>query len=57
MKEKFLLILKDQKRKDNLLKAIEKYKRFKSLGKINITDSLNNSFTNGIEKIKMTKKY
>ena len=56
MKKKFLLTLKDSKRKDNLLKAIEKYKRFKSLGKINITDSLNNSFTNGIEQNKKRQK-
>ena len=59
MKENFLKTLKDSKRKDNLLKAIEKYKRFKSLGKMNIpdiTDSLNNSFTNGIDQNKKRQK-
>lgn len=48
MDENFIISIKDSKRKNNLLKAIERYKRFKSLGKLNIKDPLNNSFTYGI---------
>jgi hypothetical protein len=43
MDENFIISIKDSKRKDNLLKAIERYKRFKSLGKINIKDPLNSN--------------
>ena len=59
MKENFSKTLKDSKRKNYFFKAIEKYKRFKSLGKMNIpdiTDSLNNSFTNGINQNKKRQK-
>ena len=45
MKEKFIKNKKDSKRKDNLIKALEKYKRFKSLGKLDFKDSNSNSFT------------
>ena len=47
MDENFIKGMRDSKRKDNLMKAIEKYKRFKSLGKNNISN-LNNSFTLGL---------
>ncbi len=47
MDENFIKGMRDSKRKDNLMKAIEKYRRFKSLGKNNISN-LNNSFTLGL---------
>ena len=53
MNENFIRGIRDSKRKENLLKAIEKYKRYKSLGKKNNNDNndaLNNSFTFGIEQ-------
>ena len=56
MKSNFIKGIKNTKRKNNLLKAIEKYRRIKSLGKNN-NDILNNSFTFGFEKKKKTKKY
>ena len=49
MKENFIKNIKYPKRKENLIKALEKYKRFKSLGKLEIKDSNNNSFTLGKE--------
>ena len=44
MDEKFINGMKDSRRKDNLVKAIEKYKRFTLLGKNNI-NNIGDSFT------------
>ena len=49
LKDHFIKGMRDSKRKDSLLKAIEKYKRIKSLGKINVNNQLNNSFTSGLD--------
>ena len=46
LEEKFIKGIKSVKRKNNLLNAIEKYKRFKSFGKLNINNNLNNNFKN-----------
>ena len=56
MEVKFIRGMRDTKRKDSLIKAIEKYKRFKSLGKVNINDLLNNSFTLGCDQNKYRQK-
>ena len=42
----FINGIKSIKRKKNLMNAIEKYKRFKSLGKLTINNYLNNAFSN-----------
>ena len=41
----FINGIKNIKRKNNLMNAIEKYKRFKSLGKLSINNYLNNAFS------------
>jgi hypothetical protein len=55
MDENFINGMRDSKRKDNLMRAIEKYKRFKSLGKKNV-NNLNNSFTLGYDHNKYRQK-
>jgi len=47
--ENFIKGIKNVKRKKELLKAIEKYKRYKSLGRLRINNNnfFNNSFTHG----------
>ena len=44
--QKFINGIKNARRKNNLMNAIEKYKRFKSLGKLTINNYLNNAFSN-----------
>ena len=41
----FINGIKNIKKKNNLMNAIEKYKRFKSLGKLSINNYLNNAFS------------
>jgi hypothetical protein len=44
--QKFINGIKNARRKNNLMNAIEKYKRFKSLGKLTINNYLNNALSN-----------
>ena len=53
MNQNFINNIRNPKRKNNLMKMLEKYK---ILNKININDSLNNSFTLGVNQDKYRQK-
>ena len=55
MKDNFIKGIHNSRRKISLLKAIEKYKRFKLFGKIKHNNTSNNSFTFGIEQKRKQK--
>jgi len=56
MDKNFIDKIKNVKRKDNLMKLLEQYKRFKSYNGINNNDFVNNSFTIGLNQDKNRQK-
>mgnify|MGYP003571329562 CR=1 FL=1 len=56
MDKNFIDKIRNVNRKDNLMKLLEQYKRFKSYNKINDNNFVNNSFTIGLNQDKNRQK-